>query len=208
MIAAVSNLLLVDPLTNTAADVNTAFFKAGNNNAPAALPLTRDNLKAVWDGMAVKNDPNSGRKIARPDMVLVIPKALEATVLAITKPTIVRKTTGTNPIVETEESNEFANLSYVVEPLLDFINKHAAAATTWFLLPKPRSVRPAMWLAKLAGHETPDFRVKADTGSRVGGGDISPLEGSFEIDDIQYRGRHIVGNQQGDPLFTYVSRGA
>ncbi|HEY0889366.1 MAG TPA: hypothetical protein VGE38_07135 [Nocardioides sp.] len=208
MIAAVSNLLLVDPATNTASDVNTAFFKAGNNNAPTALPLTRDNLKAVLDGMATKKDPNSKRVIARPEMVVVIPKALEATMLAIIKPTIVRKQTGTNPVVQTEESNEFANLSYVVEPMLDFVNTHAAAATTWFVLPKPRSTRPAMWVAKLAGHEQPDLRVKADTGNRIGGGQISALEGSFEIDDIQYRGRHIVGNQQGDPLFTYVSRGA
>lgn len=205
MIAAVSNLLLVDPATNTASDVNTNFFKAGNNNAPTALPLTRDNLKTVWDGMATKKDPNSKRVIARPEMTLVVPKSLEATVLSITKPTIIRKTSGAT---ETEESNEFANLSYVVEPMLDFVNTHAAAATTWFLVPKPKSTRPALWVAKLAGHEQPDLRVKADTGRRIGGGEISALEGSFEIDDIQYRGRHIVGNQQGDPLFTYVSRGA
>ncbi|MEO5663505.1 MAG: hypothetical protein ABIR39_09480 [Nocardioides sp.] len=205
MIAAASNLLLVNPLTNVATDVNTAFFKAGNNNAPTALPLTRDNLKLVWDGMATKKDPQSQKVIARPEMVLVVPKALEATVLSITNPTVIRKTSGTT---QTEESNEFSALSYVVDPMLDYLNTHANAATTWFLVPKPRSVRPALWVAKLAGHEQPDLRVKADTGRKVGGGDISALEGSFEIDDIQYRGRHIVGNQQADPLFTYVSRGA
>jgi hypothetical protein len=205
MIAAASNLLLVDPLTNTASNVNTAFFKSANGNAPAALPLTRDNLKTVWDGMATKKDPNSGRVVARPDMVLVVPKALEATVLSIVRPTIVRTTVGG---VEVEESNEFANLSYVVDPMLDYLNKHAKAATTWFLVPKPKSARPALWVAKLAGHEQPDLRVRADTGQRVGGGEISFTEGSFEIDDIQYRGRHIVGNQQGDALFTYVSLGS
>ncbi|GEP38883.1 hypothetical protein NPS01_25460 [Nocardioides psychrotolerans] len=205
MIAAVSNLLLVDPATNTATDVNTGFFKAGNGNTPTALPLNRANLKSVWDGMATKKDPNSKRVIARPDMTLVIPKSLEATVLSIVRPTVVRTTVNG---VEVEETNEFSSLSYVVEPMLDFVNAHANAATTWFLVPKPRSTRPALWVAKLAGHEQPDLRVRADTGQRVGGGDISALEGSFEIDDIQYRGRHIVGNQQGDPLFTYVSRGA
>jgi hypothetical protein len=205
MIAAASNLLLVDPVTNVASDVNTNFFKAGNGNAPTALPLTRANLKTVWDGMATKKDPNSKKTIARPEMVLVVPKALEATVLSIVRPTVIRTTVGG---VETEESNEFSNLSYVVDPMLDYLNTHAAAATTWFLVPKPRSTRPALWIAKLAGHEQPDLRVKADTGNKIGGGDISALEGSFEIDDIQYRGRHIVGNQQGDPLFTYASRGA
>lgn len=210
MIAAASNLLLVDPASAlkgepTATDVNTNFFKAGNGNAPTALPLTRDNLKLVWDGMATKKDLNSKKVIARPEMTLVVPQSLEATVLAIIRPTIVRKTSGS---VTTEESNEFSNLSYVVDPMLDYLNTHANAATTWFLVPKPKSTRPALWVAKLAGHEQPDLRVKADTGQKIGGGEISALEGSFEIDDIQYRGRHIVGNQQGDPLFTYVSRGA
>ena len=50
--------------------------------------------------------------------------------------------------------------------------------------------------------------MKADTGTRVGGGAIAAQDGSFDIDDIQYRGRHIVGNQTADPLFTYVSLGS
>lgn len=205
-IAALSNLLTIDPLTGLApTGVNTSFFKAANNNAPTALPLNRANLQAVLDGMAVKKDPQSGRSIARPDVVVVIPKALEATMLGIVRPTEIRTTTAG---VETIETNPLAGVSYVVEPMLDFINGNAKAATTWFVLPKPGGPRPAVWTAFLAGYETPDLRVRADTGQRVGGGDISALEGSFEVDDIQYRGRHIVGNQQADPLFTYVSLGS
>lgn len=210
MIAAVSNLLLIDPASAlrgeaVATDVNTTFFKTANGNAPTQLPLTRANLKLVWEAMAVRKDPNSKRMIARPEMVLVAPKSLEATVLSIVRPTVVRTTVNG---VEVEESNEFSALPYVIDPTLDFVNTNANAATTWFLLPKPRSTRPALWVAKLAGHEVPDLRVKADGGQRVGGGDVAPTEGSFEVDDIQFRGRHIVGNQAGDPLFTYVSRGA
>lgn len=209
-IAAVSNLLLVDAASAlkgeaTATDVNTAFFKAGNGNAPAALPLNRANLKTVLEGMATKKDPVTKRVVARPDMVLVIPKALEGMALSIIRPTVVRTTVGG---VEVEEGNEFANLSYVVEPMLDFVNTHAKAATTWFLVPKPKSARPALWVAKLAGHEQPDLRVKADGGRKVGGGEVSAVEGSFEVDDIQFRGRHIVGNQQADALFTYCSYGS
>ncbi|VXC44381.1 phage major capsid protein [Nocardioides sp. AX2bis] len=205
MIAAVSNLLLVDPKTNEASDVNTTFFKTANGNAPTSLPLTRDNLKAVLDGMAVRKDPGTKRSIARPEVVVVIPKALESQMTSILRPIEVRRTVDG---VETIEGNEFSALSYVVEPMLDFVNKNTKAATTWFVVPKPGSARPALWTAKLAGHETPDLRVKADGGQRVGGGDVSPLEGSFEVDDIQYRCRHIVGNQTADALFTYASRGA
>lgn len=209
-IAAVSNLLLVDPasmLTGdyTASDLNTNFFKSANGNAPTALPLTYDNLKAVLDGMATKKDPITKRVIARPDVVVVIPKALEATMIAITTTVQIKVTEGTNEYLR---SNPLSGVSWVVEPLLDALNTNAKAATTWFVVPKPGSSRPALWLAKLAGHEQPDLRVKADTGARVGGGQISALEGSFDIDDIQYRGRHIVGNQTADALFTYASRGA
>lgn len=209
-IVAVSNLLLVDPASvlkgeATASDVNTDFFKAANGNAPGALNLTRANLETVINGMAVKKDPETKRNIARPDVVVVIPKALESQMLSIIRPHEVRRTVDG---VETLETNELSGVSYVVEPMLDYVNAHAKAGTTWFVVPKPKSKRPALWVAKLAGHEQPDLRVKADTGRKVGGGEISALEGSFEIDDIQYRGRHIVGNQQGDALFTYVSRGA
>ena len=204
-ISAVSNLLAVDQTTLLAPGVNTAFFKAGNGNAPTALPLTRDNLKTVIDGMAVKKDARSGRVVARPDLVLVVPKALEAAVKAIITPTVVRITVGSTV---TEQVNEFANLAYVVEPMLDYVNQNAKAATTWFVLPKPGSSRPALWQAFLRGHETPDLRVKASNSLAVGGGDVSPMEGSFEIDDIQYRGRHIVGNQTADALFTYCSYGS
>ena len=92
--------------------------------------------------------------------------------------------------------------------MLDYYNTGAKAATTWYVLPKPNSGRPAVWAAFLRGHETPDLRVKVSGGNRIGGGEVSPLEGSFEADDIQYRGRHVLGHQTGDPTFTYVSNGS
>ena len=76
------------------------------------------------------------------------------------------------------------------------------------MLPKPTSRRPATFAAFLRGHETPDLRYKADQGQRIGGGNISPLEGSFDIDDIQTRVRHVLGHQTGDPTFTYASYGS
>ena len=204
-INAVGNLLLIDPVTLTASNVNTDFFKTANGNAPGNLPLTRANLKTVLDGMATKKDPNTKRVVASPEMVVVVPKALESTIVSIVRPTVVRTTVNG---VEVEENNEFASLSYVVEPMLDYLNTHARAATTWFVVPKPGSNRPALWTAKLRGHEQPDLRVKADQGSTVGGGAISYTGGSFEIDDIQWRVRHVVGRQTGSPLFTYASYGA
>lgn len=207
---AVGNLLAIDPLTKRASDVNKSFFKNANGNAPTNAPFTRANVEAAITGMATRKDPVSGRTITRPDVVVVIPKALESAAIGIFSPQTVRvETTDAQGVkTTTEQTNPLAGTTWVVEPMLDWVNTHAKAATTWFVVPKPGGPRPALWTAKLRGYEAPDLRVKADAGQRIGGGAISPLEGSFEIDDIQFRGRHIVGRQTADPLFTYVSYGA
>ena len=74
-------------------------------------------------------------------------------------------------------------------------------------MPKPGARRPASFAAFLRGYESPDMRYKANAGQRLQGGDISPLEGSFDIDDIQTRVRHVLGHQTGDPTFTFASDG-
>lgn len=206
-IIAVSNLLLLsgDGIKTpwTAANVNTNFFKAGNSNAPTALPLTADNLTAVLNSMATKQV--GGRVIAAPDLMVVVPKALEQAMKAIVRPFEVRRVVGA---VTTIETNPLAATEFAVEPMLDMLNKHAKAAGTWFVVPKPGSARPALWTAKLRGHEQPDLRVKADQGNAVGGGALSFDAGSFELDTIEWRTRHVLGAQQADPLFTYVSYGS
>lgn len=202
-INAVSNLIKADRN-----GVNTDFFKAGNNNAPTALPLTLDNLDAVLNAMSAKKSTISGRVIASPDLQVVVPKSLERTIQRILAIRTIKKSTTAGADTQELEYDNYVNVDYVVEPMLDYWNTHAKAATTWFVVPKPAAAtRPALWAAFLRGHEQPDLRVRVATGQRVGGGDISPLEGSFEIDDLQYRGRHIVGHQTGDPTFTYASTG-
>ena len=203
-INALSNLLAVDPQTNLAADLNTDFFKAANGNAPTALPLTAQNLDAVLDAMAQRKSKR-GRLTATPALQVLIPRALEQQANRIRNLRSIEITDGG---IKTVYDNYLTSVDFVVEPMLDAIFTHAKAATTWFVLPKTGSIRPASFAAFLRGYETVDLRVKADAGQSASGGAISPLEGSFELDTIEYRARHIVGHQVGDPTFTYVSRGA
>lgn len=197
---AIRNLILAD-----GTDVNTAFFKAGNSNAPTALDLTLENVDAVLTAMSQKKSAVTGGVQSTPPLQLVIPKALETQAQRILAVKEIRDTNGNRQVTY----DNYVNFDYVVEPALDRYLKHANVNKTWFVLPKPgSSVRPALYAAYLRGHEAPDLRVRAATGQRVGGGQVSPLEGSFENDDIQYRGRMVVGRQQGDPTYTYVSRGA
>lgn len=205
-INALANILGIDTKTNLAATVNTDFFKSGNGNAPDNRALTAENLDAVLGELAARK-PQKGRLVAPPQFVVVIPAALEPQMKRIQALREIRVTdSGTG--VENVYDNYLGSVEYVVEPMLDAIFTHAKAKTTWFVLPKPGSQRPALFTAFLRGHESPDLRYKADTGQRIGGGAVAPEEGSFDIDDIQTRVRHVLGHQAGDPLFTYVSYGS
>ena len=204
-INALSNLLNVDPLTNTANGVNTDFFKAANGNAPDARPLTAENLDAVLDELAQRKPKRKGRISVAPQFLVLIPRALQGQANRIQALREIRRTAGgTTEVFD----NYLQTVRFVVDPTLDVLNTNAKAKSTWFVLPVTGSRRPASFAAFLRGYESPDMRYKADTGQRIGGGAISPLEGSFDIDDIQTRVRHILGHQTGDPTYTYVSTGA
>lgn len=212
-INALANFFAIDNATNLATGPNTNFWKnwgssgvnAGVNNTPDTRALTAENVDWVMSQMAIRKNPKSGKQIAQPALMIVIPRALEWQMKKIQALREIRTTVGDTTNVF---DNFLTTIDYVVDPMLDTINTHVKAATSWMVVPRPGSTRPASFAAFLRGYEAPDLRVKADTGQRIGGGDISPLEGSFDIDDIQYRVRHICGHQMGDPTFTYFSYGS
>lgn len=182
-------------------DINTDFFKGAS--APASEPLTQQSLKDALRALGTKKGEN-GKTLVRPRMVLVVPPTLEAEAREILTASEIRTTAGDTTIVSRNPVAGAVDL--VVDPNL-LMSTHAKAESTWFLLPTPNSVRPAVAVAFLQGHENPDLRVKADTGQRPGGGSIAAKEGSFDDDTIQYRVRHVVGASALDPTFAFASRG-
>lgn len=198
-IIAASNLVSKD-------GINKEFFKAGNGNAPEKKALTYANLKAALDAVKSRKSRNGRAVIVPGQMRLVVPQALESVAVGIMDAREVRETVGG---VETVSTNTIGTrVKLVVDPMLDYVNQSSSAATTWFLLPDPNGPRRAVFLAHLRGHEAPEVRVKADTGQRVGGGAIPARDGSFTIDDIQYRVRHVVGGGTGDGTAAYASDGS
>lgn len=185
--------------------LNTGFFKAANGNAPESAPLTRAALMDAIQELATKRDED-GRPLARPQLVLVVPPTLEYQAREILGASEIR-TTDANGAVSVSQNPVAGAVTLVVEPNL-LLNTGANSASTWLLLPAPNSARPAIVTGFLAGNETPDLRVKADTGARAGGGSIAPEQGSFDDDTIQYRVRHVVGSALIDPKFTFASNGA
>jgi hypothetical protein len=185
---------------------NTAFFKSANGNAPTALPFTRANIQAAYIAISKRKDINGYPvKIASAKLLIVVPAALlfEAEQI-VNAPTIPDPAGGAGTVPNPLRGK----FKVVVSDYVSIINTSAKVDTTWYILPDPSTPRPALVVAKMTGEENPDIRVKADQGSRLGGGSVSPEDGSFGDDTITYRGRHIVGAGTLDPVFTYASTGS
>ena len=187
----------------------TAFFKSYDSTAAGLLgyaafdnsstaALTSAAIQTGIESIANRKDVN-GNMLPHQGLVLMVGPALQFTAQRILNATMVRTTSGSKSVDEPNPLKSAVKL--VVNPLL--------AGTSWFLLPDPaRAPRPAVAVAFLVGYETPDLRVSANTGSRVGGGSIAPTEGDFEVDGVWYRVRHVTGSANLDPVHTYGSTGA
>ena len=184
----------------------TATGPAAWLGTPATVPLNADNLSAAIEQVTQQNDED-GNPILVDTPVLQIPRSLALTAQQIVD-TVTVKTTSNNREREVRGNGLSVTPKIVINPWLEAIDKSAKVATTWYLHAGPDSDRPAAFGVFLQGHEAPDLRVKADTGSRPGGGSISPEDGSFDNDSIDYRVRHVAAGSRGFDEIVYVSTGS
>ncbi len=188
-----------------AAGPNAALFASVDSK-----PLTTENLEAAYQSIADVFDED-GNPIDIGNPVLVVPQALSLTAQNIIRVTQFQSQTGNgNGQVRREVSGNGLTVTpeVVVNRWLTAINKDTKASGTWYLLPDPNGIRPAVYQTFLQGYESPDLRVKADAGMALGGAQIDPAEGSFERDDVQYRIRHVVGGNTGFKDAVYASTGS
>ncbi len=167
--------------------------------------LDATNLQGGIDAISQRVDAD-GRPVLTPGLRLMVPPALANTANAIVKtvsikdPTTGREIAGNGLSVTPE---------VIVNPWLQVVGKgYASIAKMWVLLPDPGAQHPHIISGFLAGHETPDLRVKNDQGYRVAGGAIDPSEGSFDTDEIRYRVRHEHGAAAGYDDALYIGIGA
>ena len=191
------------PLTSffksySAADAKTLGYAAFNNYKTTGSALSIAAVEAGITNIAARRDKD-GNPVPHNGLVLMVGPALQFTAERIVNTTEIKTTTGG---VEVSEPNPLRGKVRLV------VNEDLAG-NGWFLLPDPRrNRRPAVAVAKLRGYETPDLRVAANTGTRVGGGAIGPEEGDFEIDGVWWRVRHVAGGAALDPIHTYGATGA
>ena len=82
--------------------------------------------------------------------------------------------------------------------------------TSWYLFADPGNGF-AVEVAFLSGYEAPQLFMRAGTQMMLGGGLVSPMEGGFDNDAVDYKVRHVIGgshtNAVGGWRFTYMSDG-
>jgi len=97
-------------------------------------------------------------------------------------------------------------LKLVVNPWLPIVDT-SHGTTAWYLFADYNNVQ-ALEVGFLRGHETPEVRMKSPDSVLLGGGPVSPMEGSFLDDDVAYRVRHIIGGVRMDWRGVYASDGS
>lgn len=180
------------------------------NYVPGNPPLTLDSLEHAINYIGMRQV--AGRQVRVQNFVLLVPPSLALSAQEIAQGTTylrVRTASDGSEIRQNVSSPIAGRFTVVESPWLPLIDTSANAATTWYLVPAGGQTErgPAIVTAFLRGHETPEVRAMGDTGRSLGGGEISPFEGSFSHDDIQYRVRSIIGAAGIDASAVAVSTG-
>lgn len=193
---------------------NGTFFAAGNNNIVEtgtlnpALSITA--LEAAMTVIWAQTDTD-GNPIMTGPLRLVVPPALAVTARNIMNATEIRVAKGSGAstdqlIAKNWMAGEISEL--IVNPWLPIIST-TNGNTSWYLFSDPGVGRPAVEVGFLRGNETPALFVKSPDAMRVGGGGlVSPEEGDFDTDGINYRVRHVFGGTLMEPKAAFASNGS
>lgn len=84
----------------------------------------------------------------------------------------------------------------LVAGITDIIESPFVEGNAWYLTPAGGKIgagRNTLQILRLIGHEAPELRIEDVTGTYVGGGKVSPFEGSFDTDQARFRVRMFGG---------------
>jgi len=193
---------------------NSSFFSSGNKNLVASggsSALSISSLQAAYTLLASQVDAD-GAPIYVEAAVLVVPPALKVTAMNILNATEILAATGGGAGTANDQltvANWMRNdVTLVVNPWLPIVSTSGTfGSTAWYLFANPSVGRPAMEIGFLMGHETPELFQKSPNAVRVGGGLISPEDGDFDSDSVEWKVRHVLGGTLMDPKSAVASPG-
>lgn len=193
---------------------NSSFFSSGNKNLVASggsSALSISSLQSAYTLLASQVDAD-GAPIYVEAAVLVVPPALKVTAMNILNATEILAATGGGAGTANDQltvTNWMRNdVTLVVNPWLPIVSTSGTfGSTAWYLFASPSVGRPAMEIGFLMGHETPELFQKSPNAVRVGGGLISPEDGDFDSDSVEWKVRHVLGGTLMDPKSAVASPG-
>ena len=189
--------------------VNTTNGGASNNPALS--------IQALQDAMTVLSNQRdaNGNPIEVTMFHLVVPPALEVVANNILHSTqIMVGGLGQSGNGGTANQGLFAvnwmqnRVQLHVNHYIPIIASTANGATSWFLFADPNQGRPAVGVGFLRGYEQPQIFMKAPNTVRVGGGQVDPMFGDFDTNEIRYKGMHIIGGLRVEPKASVASNGS
>lgn len=178
-------------------------LKAGANvdgtSSVVNAPLSREALAQAITQLS--NRVIDGRRVRVSGLTLVVPVGQRQKVDFILNSVSLAEIKKGDLTLAVGNYNPLSVITKVVE-------SEYVTGTNWYLLPaKGSTIRPVLELMKLSGHESPDLRVNNATGVAVGGGAISPFEGSYDTDDASFRGRYPLRGANWTPDLIVWSNG-
>ena len=187
------------------------FFAAGNSNVVTSNPvLSIAALQTAMTILAAQVDED-GEPIVVTAITLAVPPALDITAQNILNAIEINVNTsgGGDSAQSLKAKNWMTNrVKLVVLPYHPIIASTSNANTSWYLFANPGESRPALEVGFLRGYTEPQVFMKASNQITVGGGSVTPFDGDFDNDSIEYKVRHIIGGVLLDPKCAVASDGS
>lgn len=172
---------------------------------PADAPLSRAALAVALRQAALREI--NGRKVSVSGYNLIVPTGAgddaKFLINTLTLTGIEQTDALQTQILSVNGYNPLGKIRGVIET--DYLT-----GTQWALIPAKGAIRgnkKFYTLGQLAGHIGPEIRLQNVTGQYLGGGSVSPFEGSFETDSAAFRGRIIDGGLGWNSQYAVISDG-
>jgi hypothetical protein len=189
---------------------HASLYTGGNANIVTSNPaLSVAGLQTAMTVLAAMRDAD-GEPILIDAIVLVVPPALRITaknMLNATQIWLQSEAGATSGQHVNAQNWMAAEVSLVVNPYIPIVAATADGNTSWYLFANPSVGRPALEMGFLRGYEQPQVFMKSPNATRVGGGQVDPMDGDFDTDSMQYKVRHVFGGTRMDPKMTVASEG-
>lgn len=170
----------------------------GITGGPVALSL--ESLKAAKN--ILSGQEVGGRPLNPSSYTLVTAPGLATTAEEILGITTIRREVTTSEGLETYETTagngNVNHVSFAALPAVGNYTTPGAVDDAWFLVGRG-AARPAFAEIFLEGYRSPLISVKDSGHFSLSGGAVPTREGNFEVDDIETRGRHVVGAALVEP---------